>query len=595
MPAGEGAAADLRLFRYSEADSAWDVVYGSYYDSSTGSVVGQVSQFGLFEIAVDTLPPVVTPSAPATVSQGSGLSISVDVDDNVVTKKVVVYYKLGGENEYRDTTIITTGATLNLDFGPDMSSPRGFEYYAVAEDGTNVTLADAASVQVAVSGVEDEAPVDTMAWHLISVPMSPTDTSFARLFKTLGDYDPTRWKAYAYENGQFIEVMKSEITGTGTGKSYWLKLRDASFTLTTGEALSVPTDRPFEIVLKPGWNLISNPFMFDVSWTALKQALDSAGIGSQVIGPFTFNGEKWRIPWPIGDVVSLETWNGYAFNNESSQDVRMPIPASAYTHASAKKLVRPRKDFWVIGIKARNAGAVSAEKIVGIHPAALDERDGYDYLEPPALEEKVSLRIARNWSGKRRSYLTDIRAPIKEGSRWTFGVENAHGDVALEFDLSSKELSQWEVYLYDAHRKFAVNLRDNPAYTFVAARSGQRSFTLVVGTHEYCDKVIRNFEAPRMFALSQNFPNPFNELTYIYYQLPKDGSVKLAVFNAQGRVVAELVNEFREAGYYRAVWKTRDERGRPVASGVYLYQMIVHDRQGRKVLFNKIRVMRLMK
>jgi hypothetical protein len=76
-------------------------------------------------------------------------------------------------------------------------------------------------------------------------------------------------------------------------------------------------------------------------------------------------------------------------------------------------------------------------------------------------------------------------------------------------------------------------------------------------------------EAPAEFALSQNFPNPFNPSTTIRYGLPNRSQVTLTVFNTLGQVVSQLVSSEQEAGYHEIKF---DATG--LASGVYLYRMV---------------------
>jgi hypothetical protein len=75
------------------------------------------------------------------------------------------------------------------------------------------------------------------------------------------------------------------------------------------------------------------------------------------------------------------------------------------------------------------------------------------------------------------------------------------------------------------------------------------------------------------FALHQNHPNPFNPTTSIGFSLGEDGRVVLAVYNARGELVRELVNENRKTNVYREVWDGLNDKGEPVASGVYLYRL----------------------
>jgi Tol biopolymer transport system component len=93
---------------------------------------------------------------------------------------------------------------------------------------------------------------------------------------------------------------------------------------------------------------------------------------------------------------------------------------------------------------------------------------------------------------------------------------------------------------------------------------------------------------PRIFALEQNFPNPFNSGTAIRFALPADGEVELVLYNLMGQKVATLVEGLRAAGIYAIHWDGVNERGRALASGVYLYRL----RAGAQVETRKLVVLR---
>ena len=83
--------------------------------------------------------------------------------------------------------------------------------------------------------------------------------------------------------------------------------------------------------------------------------------------------------------------------------------------------------------------------------------------------------------------------------------------------------------------------------------------------------------------LQQNAPNPFNGQTVIPWFLLQEGPARLEVYALTGQRVAVLSRGPHKAGLYRFRWDGRDDQGRPLASGVYLYRLVtsqgVHTRK----------------
>lgn len=78
---------------------------------------------------------------------------------------------------------------------------------------------------------------------------------------------------------------------------------------------------------------------------------------------------------------------------------------------------------------------------------------------------------------------------------------------------------------------------------------------------------------PVALALEQNVPNPFNPSTTIQFRVPDAGFVSVAIYGIDGQLVRSLVNRSVEAGPHEVVWDGRDNAGRAVASGVYVYRL----------------------
>jgi hypothetical protein len=91
---------------------------------------------------------------------------------------------------------------------------------------------------------------------------------------------------------------------------------------------------------------------------------------------------------------------------------------------------------------------------------------------------------------------------------------------------------------------------------------------------------------PLSYKLEQNYPNPFNGTTIIYYEVPdvagKFARATLQVFNILGEKVKTLVKEDKEPGRYSVMWDGTNENGMKVASGTYIYRLVLKDYQTAK-------------
>jgi len=80
-------------------------------------------------------------------------------------------------------------------------------------------------------------------------------------------------------------------------------------------------------------------------------------------------------------------------------------------------------------------------------------------------------------------------------------------------------------------------------------------------------------QLPVAFNLYNNFPNPFNPVTALRYDLPVDALVNITIYNMIGREVRTLVNTTQDAGFKSVIWDATNNQGKPVSAGVYLYQI----------------------
>ncbi|MBX7047207.1 MAG: T9SS type A sorting domain-containing protein [Ignavibacteria bacterium] len=89
---------------------------------------------------------------------------------------------------------------------------------------------------------------------------------------------------------------------------------------------------------------------------------------------------------------------------------------------------------------------------------------------------------------------------------------------------------------------------------------------------------------PAEFSLLQNFPNPFNPVTQIKYNIPSDSRVTLNVLDMLGREVASLVsNSMQKAGFYTVEFNAGN-----LTSGTYFYKLTARNGEKDIVITKKM-------
>jgi|GEM_PF-2253740 len=184
-------------------------------------------------------------------------------------------------------------------------------------------------------------------------------------------------------------------------------------------------------------------------------------------------------------------------------------------------------------------------------------------VSPTLLETNVP-RIANvSWSTSpyaneyELQIATDYRVYLSGDSTGMFVAQNVFLDttiadtsVLLANPLNSNITYYWHVR--------AMNTADSSGF------SATWKFT----TGSELTSINEISGVPKSFALSQNFPNPFNPTTVISYSVPKTSRVVIKVFDILGREISTLVDSNKEPGIYSTEFD-----GSRWSSGVYFLMM----------------------
>jgi len=88
---------------------------------------------------------------------------------------------------------------------------------------------------------------------------------------------------------------------------------------------------------------------------------------------------------------------------------------------------------------------------------------------------------------------------------------------------------------------------------------------------------IQSLNLPKVFSLSQNYPNPCNPNTKIDNALPKPCQVNIKIYSILDQTVWILIDEYQEAGEKSIIWDGTNSEGGNVATGLYFYHIEAGD------------------
>ncbi len=156
--------------------------------------------------------------------------------------------------------------------------------------------------------------------------------------------------------------------------------------------------------------------------------------------------------------------------------------------------------------------------------------------------------------------------------RTTSYISPSHPEVIIIYnwgaDITDWQLSQQSLYMYDADNNYSIILSQNyTGGTWIDASRQLFSWSNITGNDEQISS------APVMS--SSNYPNPFHQATSICFQLKKQASGNIEIYNIKGQKVKIIPFQF-QSGSHELKWDGRDEMNRETSSGIYLYHVNVN-------------------
>ncbi len=514
--------------------------------------------------------------AGASVGAGDSVYI-VSLPTTVIGQRQVAFgavrYRVSGGNDGEpaaafearlrgldDTAVVIErkNATGLFEFFPLLDGRYEFTVRAVDARGLRDTVPP--TDVFAVSGASRHTYTDT-SWTMASVP------GFAYPVAALAaDGHVLHWDESSGEENVYRYYRRESSLGrTVPGQAYW---RKAQTPVAVSLAAADLRDSVADVRISKdvyGWNQVASPYPYCVKWPSA--------------------GTVWKWNNRTNDYEDaggvLEPWQGYWVNADSSETVRIGASPVFSSGAASKRSVAyfAGASDWKIRVSLYGREGNDADNVFGFSPDALDGYDGADRPEPPRMSDgRYAFFWHPEWGRGVKEFASDVRRAMKKTAAFQIGIApSPAGSAPVRIAFQGVEnLASLYCYYADADTVFMIE--GNREYELAPAASTVFKTVFVTADRDYLKKF------PRKFTLVNPYPNPCRPVTIISYTLPyrfaasgllnqRPYPVRLALFDAMGRKVRQIIDREQEPGIYRVVWDGKTAAGRIAAPGAYFCRL----------------------
>ena len=361
------------------------------------------------------------------------------------------------------------------------------------------------NVEAGESQVEVSIPYSN-GWNLVGLPLNQYELNYLELFP-----NAIEGTLYGFESNYISDVSLNP------GNGYWLRFGESGNQQVMGEPIQYLT-----IDLDENWNLISG--------LSVPIPVEIISDESSIIVPGTIYGfdnsyfsAEYIIPGSGYWVRSLSDGQ-ISLNSEN----RMSTPKFGIDLAMANRLM------------FRNARGTTQTLFFGNEIAESNSLSFSLPPQPPSGLDVFDVRFTGNFVASK------IGGQIE--------IINSYYPVNVVIEL--KDESKWKLILSDDEQAILLS------------EFNQNSIKLNSSLITLLPDDINTPSSTNKFELSA-YPNPFNPVTTLSFELPIQTFVSLKIYDLMGNEVANLVNDYMSLGLHEIIWNTKNKSSSTVGTGVY--------------------------
>lgn len=436
--------------------------------------------------------------------------------------------------------------------------------------------------------------------NLVTVPWNFTDSSLSNI---LG-LQITDFQAFAWDPVQGSYVI---ATSAERGRGFWL-ISPTDYGI-TGKVLQGSPASPTDgedgakaINLKPGWNLVGNPYSYPIQlgqMTAFAASNPKTSVtwadlvASRFVNSFiaTWNNDGaggGGYTYLQGDSAILTPNAGYWVFNATSQDIILQFPPlyqpgapgttrAATSLATANLTSKQTERDWRLQLVARSNNTVDDSNFIGVASSTKAAASQTVYKAPasPTADLNVymdgqtpsgrAVRIAQQLSDKSGAQGFDLKVESLRG-----------GDVTLTWPNLRNLPSTLKLRLIDTATGVTRNMRMNSGYTYTADSNTTRAFRVEVESGNDSRPLIGDVNVVRP-------TRDANGVYTISYSLNTEAITNVRILSGSREILSLVRGRADKVGTNSTTWNLRDNANRAVAPGTYRVEITAETPSGDRV------------
>jgi len=411
-------------------------------------------------------------------------------------------------------------------------------------------------------------------YNLVSIPLKLDDSSIPAVFQDdLGPYDQFQWRLFSYQNNHLVEHQDG-LNSLERGKGYWLIIKDNASLDTGPGSTELFADRAFNMQLDKGWNLIGNPYNFNISWSEVLIHNGAQGVDLEVT---TYNGG-------YNTAGVLKPFQGAFVFADPSTTLAIPLEKFAAIQGGRIGSSADVNDEnnWELDLNLSTSNLKNNTGGLGMREKADHGKDSYDRIRAPRFLEYLDLNFK-----KPEYFAPEFSRDIVTTSGqyvWEFTVETnvSDSEISLDWSKTPSIAQEKELWLYHKDKEIVINMLDNQYYSFTNQET--HKFAVYYGSSEFIASELQ----PAKAVLAAVYPNPFTSNLTVTFTLPEQLNsdfVRLSVYDLMGRRVKSLWEDKYRPGFYKVDWNGTNANGSRIPGGTYLLRLEVN---GQKSIYKRV-------